>query len=92
MLFFLGNKAFVIAFLETGVTLLCVFAADRKGIVRTEFISLPGIPTGLLSKFIWCVALQIKLLYLRSNWLNSHRFLRESLQPLDYCDWLVDDV
>ena len=27
--YFLGNKAFAIDFLETGVTLLCVFAANR---------------------------------------------------------------
>ena len=51
--YLLGNKAFVIEFLETGWG---YFAADRKGIDRTEFISLPRIPTGLLSKFIWCVA------------------------------------
>ena len=55
--YFLGNKAFVINFL------LCVFAADRKGIVRTEFIFLTGIPTGLLSKFIWCVAVICQQLY-----------------------------
>ena len=34
--YFLGNKAFVVDFLETGVTLLCVFAANRERIVRGE--------------------------------------------------------
>jgi len=32
--YFLGNKAFVIDFVETGVTLLCVFAANWERIVR----------------------------------------------------------
>ena len=53
--YFLGNKAFVIDFLETGVTLLCVFAAYRERIVRGEQISPTRIPTGLLFKFVWYV-------------------------------------
>jgi len=32
-----------------GVTLLCVFAAERKGIIWTEFSFLPGVPTGLFN-------------------------------------------
>ena len=36
---FLGNKAFVIDFLETGITLLSAFAAKRERIVLGEYIS-----------------------------------------------------
>ena len=52
---FSGNKAFVIDFLETGVTLLCVFAANLERFVWGKYISPTSVPTGLLFNFIWCV-------------------------------------
>ena len=46
--FFLGNKAFVVDILETGVTLLCVFAANLERFVCEKYISPTSVPTGLL--------------------------------------------
>ena len=54
---FLGNKAFVIDFLETGITLLCVFLRPTGKELSGEIIFPPlEFRRAFSFKFIWCVA------------------------------------
>ena len=74
MLFFLGNKAFVIDFLETG-QFCCVYCYDRLGYKSLrKYISPTRISTGLYSnlsgvllKFVWCVAVICQQIYTKDE-------------------------
>ena len=54
---FLGNKAFVIDFLETGVLCCVCLRPTGKDLSGENKYPRTRIPTGLLFKFIWCVAI-----------------------------------
>ena len=47
--YFLGNKAFVIDFLVTGLLAVVCVCGRSKGIIQTEFSFLPGVLTGLIT-------------------------------------------